>query len=175
MCLPAPGHCPRGFSRPARTWTESTNSSAKTKWITANTSRKNKPVSILTVCEWLQSMPWASGVKESSWQFPVIESVHSLALSVMLWPAAILDLRLLDLVMRRRPVSQVAAQFLPWTWTGFMVMVLSGVVLFWSEAVKCYNSPFFRVKVILLGVAGVNALIFHNTVFRRVGSWDQDS
>jgi len=120
-------------------------------------------------------MPWASGVKHSAWQFPVVESVHSLALSVMLWPAAILDLRLLGWVMRRRPVSQVASQFLPWTWTGFVVMVLSGVILFWSEAVKCYNSPFFRVKVILLAIAGVNALLFHTTVFRNVDAWDRDS
>jgi len=132
-------------------------------------------VSLLTVCEWLQNMPWASGVKHSAWQFPVVESVHSLALSVMLWPAAILDLRLLGLVMRRRPVSQVASQFLPWTWTGFVVMVSSGVILFWSEAVKCYNSPFFRVKVILLAIAGVNALLFHTTVFRNVDAWDQDA
>jgi hypothetical protein len=93
----------------------------------------------------------------------------------MLWPTAILDLRLLGLVMRRRPVSQVAAQFLPWTWTGFIVMILSGAVLFASEAVKCYNSPFFRTKVLLLGVAGVNALVFHNTAFRGVASWDQDA
>ncbi|HXP86498.1 MAG TPA: DUF6644 family protein [Bryobacteraceae bacterium] len=132
-------------------------------------------MSLLTVCEWLQNMPWASGVKHSAWQFPVVESVHSLALSVMLWPAAILDLRLLGLVMRRRPVSQVASQFLPWTWTGFVVMVSSGVILFWSEAVKCYNSPFFRVKVILLAIAGVNALLFHTTVFRNVDAWDQDA
>jgi uncharacterized membrane protein len=132
-------------------------------------------VSVLSVCEWIQNLPWASGVKHSAWQFPVIESIHSLALSVILWPAAILDLRLLGLVMRRRPVSQVAAQFLPWIWTGFTVMILSGVVLFASEAVKCYNSPFFRTKVVLLGVAGVNALIFHYTVFRGVDSWDQDS
>ena len=120
-------------------------------------------------------MPWASGVKHSAWQFPVVESVHSLALSVMLWPAAILDLRLLGWVMRRRPVSHVAAQFLPWTWTGFVVMALSGVILFWSEAVKCYNSPFFRVKVLLLAIAGVNALLFHTTVFRNVDAWDRDA
>ena len=120
-------------------------------------------------------MPWASGIKHSAWQFPVIESVHSLALSVMLWPAAILDLRLLGLVMRRRPVSQVASQFLPWTWTGFVVMVLSGAILFSSEAVKCYNSPFFRVKVILLAIAGLNALLFHKTVFRNLAAWDQDT
>jgi uncharacterized membrane protein len=130
-------------------------------------------VSILSVCEWLQNLPWASGIKHSSWQFPVIESIHSLALGVMLWPAAILDLRLLGWVMRRRPVSQVAAQFLPWTWTGFVLMVLTGVLLFAAEAVKCYNSPFFRVKVILLGVAGLNALIFHQTVFRDMAAWDE--
>jgi uncharacterized membrane protein len=132
-------------------------------------------VSILSVCEWLQHLPWASGIKESTWQFPVIESVHSLALSVMLWPAAILDLRLLGVVMRRRPVSTVAAQFLPWVWIGFTAMVLSGVILFAAEAVKCYNSPFFRVKVILIGVAGLNALIFHKTVFRDIQAWDDGS
>jgi uncharacterized membrane protein len=132
-------------------------------------------VSLLSVCEWLQNLPWASGVKHSAWQFPVIESTHSLALSVMLWPAAILDLRLLGLVMRRRPVSQVAAQFLPWVWTGFAVMILSGAVLFASEAVKCYNSPFFRTKLVLISVAGLNALVFHKTVFRGVDSWDKDA
>jgi uncharacterized membrane protein len=132
-------------------------------------------VSILSVCEWLQQLPLASGIKESAWQFPVIESIHSLALSVMLWPAAILDLRLLGVVMRRRPVSTVAAQFLPWVWIGFTAMVLTGAVLFASEAVKCYTSPFFRAKLVLIGVAGLNALIFHKTVFRDLEAWDKDS
>jgi len=131
-------------------------------------------VSLLNACEWLQNLPWASGIKQSTWQFPVIESVHSLPLSVMLWPAAILDLRLLGLVMRRRPVSTVAAQFLPWVWIGFTAMILSGGVLFASEAVKCYHSPFFRVKVILIAVAGLNALIFHKTIFGSVAGWDED-
>jgi hypothetical protein len=132
-------------------------------------------VSILSVCEWLQNLSWASGIKHSAWQFPVMESIHSLALSVMLWPAALLDLRLLGVVMRKRPVSQVASQFLPWVWTGFTVMVLTGALLFCSEAVKCYNSPFFRIKVVLVGVAGLNALVFHKAVFRGVAIWDKDA
>jgi len=124
------------------------------------------------VCEWLQNLPWASGIKHSSWQFPLIEGIHSLGLSAMLWPAALLDLRLLGWVMPKRPVSQVAAQFLPWIWTGFTAMILTGVLLFAAEAVKCYNSPFFRVKLILLGLAGVNAMIFHTTVFANIDQWD---
>jgi uncharacterized membrane protein len=114
-------------------------------------------------------------VKQSSWQFPVIESIHSLGLAAMLWPAALLDLRLLDITMRRRPVSQVAAQFLPWVWTGVTIMVLSGIVLFASEAVKYYQSPFIRAKLVLLAKAGLNALAFHQTIFRNVSSWDKDT
>src|SRR5579864_7030834 len=160
MCFRALGCFPRGCYRLVRTRNGWTNSCAKATWTTASTSERvtrNNPVSILSACEWLQNVPWASGIKHSAWQFPVIESIHSLALSTMLWPAAILDLRLLGLVMPRRPVSQVASQFLPWVWTGFTVMLLSGAMLFASEAVKCYKSPFFRVKVTLLAVAGLNA------------------
>jgi hypothetical protein len=131
-------------------------------------------VTILGFCEWLQALPWASGVKESAWQFPVIESVHSLAIAVMFWPAALVDLRLLGLAMRRRTVSAVTGQFLPWVWIGFIVMVMSGVVLFSAEAVKCYKSPFFRVKLILIAVAGLNALIFHKSVFGHAASWEKD-
>jgi hypothetical protein len=111
-------------------------------------------MTILGVCEWLQSLHWARAIKESAWQFPVIESVHSLGLAVMLWPTAILDLRLLGVLMRKRPVSSVASQFLPWVWIGFITMALTGAVLFAAEAVKCYNSPFFRTKLVLIGVAG---------------------
>lgn len=130
-------------------------------------------MTILGFCEWLQSLPWAAGIKTSSWQFPVIESVHSLGIAVMLWPAAILDMRLLGVVMRRRRVSSVAMQFLPWVWTGFTTMVLTGALLFAAEAVKSWNSPFFRVKVVLIGVAGLNALVFHKTVFGNVKDWDE--
>jgi hypothetical protein len=118
-------------------------------------------------------MPWAAGIKESSWKFPLIESIHSLGISAMIWPAAILDLRLLGFVMKRRPVSQVAGQFLPWVWAGFSVMVLTGIVIFCSEAVKCYNSPFFRVKLILIAMAGMNALVFHKTIYSNVEAWDK--
>jgi len=132
-------------------------------------------VTILGICEWLQALPWASGIKESSWQFPVIESIHSLAISVMIWPAALVDLRLLGLTMRGRKVSAVTGQFLPWVWIGFTVMIMSGTLLFAAEAVKCYKSPFFRIKLILIAVAGLNALLFHKTVFgEHAASWDTD-
>lgn len=131
-------------------------------------------MSILSMCEWLQALPWASGIRESAWKFPLVESVHSLAISVLVWPTAILDLRLLGLVMRRRPVSEVAGQFLPWTWAGFAMMAPTGALLFASEAVKAYHSPFFRIKLVLLVLAGLNALVFHQTIYRSAGDWDRE-
>ena len=132
-------------------------------------------MTLLGFCEWLQALPWAAGIKESSWQFPVIESVHSLAISAMIWPAALVDLRLLGVTMRRRPASMVLGQFLPWVWIGFIVMVLSGVPWFAAEAVKCYKSPFFPVKLALIAIAGLNALIFEKTVAAGMTSWDESA
>lgn len=132
-------------------------------------------MTVLAFCEWLQALPWAAGIKASSWKFPVIESVHSLAISVMIWPAALVDLRLLGLAMRRRPASTVLGQFLPWVWIGFVVMVLSGIPLFAAEAVKCYKSPFFPIKLALIATAGLNALIFDRTVGSDVASWDESA
>ncbi len=77
--------------------------------------------------------------------------------------------------MRRRAVSTVTGQFLPWVWVGFTVMVLSGSVLFAAEAVKCYKSPFFPVKLSLIAVAGLNALIFDKSVARDMASWDESA
>ena len=129
-------------------------------------------MTILSLCEWLQNTGWASGIKHSDWKFPLIESIHSLGLAAILWPAVILDLRLLGGVMKRRTVSQVAGQFLPWIWSGFVVMVTTGGILFCAEAVKCYKSPFFRTKLVLLMLTGVNALVFHTGVFKHADTWD---
>ena len=51
-------------------------------------------------------------------------------------------------------------------------MVVSGGLLFSSEAVKMYHSVPFRIKMILLALAGLNALVFHRTIYRDVSNWD---
>jgi hypothetical protein len=63
---------------------------------------------------------------------------------------------------------------LPWTRVGFVVMVISGALLFYAIPVRTYHNVFFRVKAVLLVVAGLNAMVFHNGVARRVSEWDLD-
>jgi len=130
-------------------------------------------VSLLQFCQWLNDTGPATALRESTIMFPVVESVHTLAITLVVGTVAVVDLRLLGVVLKKEPVSKVAGQILPLTWTGFVVMLVSGLMLFAAEAEKCYHNPAFRLKLILLALVGLNPLIFHFTIFKSVDRWDE--
>ena len=111
-------------------------------------------------------------MRESLWLFPALETLHLLGMIVLVGTIGAFDLRLLGWVMLRQRVSDLANRLLPWTWVGFAVQVITGALLFSSEAVKVYSNPAFRFKMLLILLAGLNALIFHLVVFRNVAAWD---
>jgi len=124
-------------------------------------------------CQWLNDTGPATALRESTVVFPIVESIHTLAITLVVGTVAMLDLRLLGIVLKKEPVSKVAGQILPLTWIGFGVMLVSGLMLFAAEAAKCYHNPAFRLKLILLALVGLNPLIFHFTIFRSVERWDE--
>ena len=115
------------------------------------------------------------GSSGAVYPYPVVESVHVWALCVFLGMAIVLDLRLVGVIMRDVPVSQVARRLLPWTVGGFVVMLASGILLFYAIPVRTYQNIFFRAKLVMLVLAGINAWVFHATIWRRVASWDRDA
>jgi hypothetical protein len=129
-------------------------------------------LSLLSFCEWLANTPGSIALHESTWGYPLIESVHVLALCLFLGFAVMLDLRLLGRTMRRVPVSEVAERLLPWTVAGFVIMIISGALLFYGVPVRTYQNIFFRIKVILLVLSGLNAWFFHSAVYRTVSQRD---
>jgi hypothetical protein len=129
-------------------------------------------VSLLGFLEWLAATPWSVALHESLYMYPLVESTHVLALTLFVGLAVMLDLRLLGLAMRRVPVSEVLGRLLPWTKAGFAVMVTTGVLLFYAIPVRNYQNVFFRVKVIMLVLAGINVYIFHSRTERSVADWD---
>jgi hypothetical protein len=122
--------------------------------------------------EWLASTEWSVALHESLYMYPLIESTHVLALTVFVGLAVILDLRLLGLILRNVPVSQILGRVLPWTKVGFAVMLVTGLLLFYAIPVRNYQNIFFRVKVIMLILAGLNVWVFHSRVERTVAEWD---
>jgi hypothetical protein len=127
---------------------------------------------MLPLCRWLEQTSVGAAVRESLWLFPAIETVHLLGMAALVGTTAVFDLRLLGWMLRRERVSELAGRLLPWSWAGFVLQVVTGALLFTSEAVKVYTNPAFRVKMLLIFLAGVHALIFHWTVYRDVASWE---
>jgi hypothetical protein len=120
---------------------------------------------------WLGDTSSSIALRESIWAYPIVETAHVLGLALFAGLAMLLDLRLTGFVLPRLPVQELVERVGRWTWTGFAVMVVSGVLLFYADPVKMAFNPFFRAKLALLVVAGVNAVIFHVTVYRRVAEW----
>src|SRR4051812_16382855 len=122
--------------------------------------------------EWLHELPWAAALRESENAYPLIETVHVLSIAVIVGTVVAVDLRVLGLILKAEPVTRVGKALLPTTWYGFLIMLLTGVPLFAAQAVQLYSNPAFRLKILLLALAGVNALLFHKTTYRVVSDWD---
>ena len=128
---------------------------------------------LLAFCKWLEQTSVGAAVRESLWLFPAIETVHLLGMAALVGTITVLDFRLLGWMKRRERFSELAGRLLPWAWAGFAVQVVTGVLLFSSEAVKVYTNPAFRLKLLFILLAGIHALIFHWTVYRDVAAWDE--
>jgi heme/copper-type cytochrome/quinol oxidase subunit 4 len=129
-------------------------------------------MSIAQFCKLLEASSIGTNIRESSFLFPVIEGLHVLGLSISVGLILISDLRLAGVLLRKRTAREVWENFLPWLVPGFILMVITGALLFWSHAFAAYQSIAFRTKLILLVLAAVNAAVYHLTVYRRMNEWD---
>jgi hypothetical protein len=130
---------------------------------------------LLPFLTWLEATAGSVAIRESILLYPVIETTHVLTLCLFLGMIFFLDLRLLGVGLRGVPVSQVAGRLLPWALAGFVLMAVSGGLLFYSGPVRASGNIFFRIKMVMIALAGVNALVFHFTVYQRVAVWDSDA
>lgn len=119
---------------------------------------------LLPYFQWCESSWLGQVIPNSAWLFPVIEAVHLLALAVIGGAVLVVDLRLLGLGLRSRPVSEIGREAQPYLIASLIVMISSGVPLFFSEAIKCYYSDAFWVKMPALALS----IVFAFTVRRMV-------
>src|SRR5215467_7966830 len=103
-------------------------------------------MSILGFCQWLARTSWSIALHESQYMYSLVESLHVLNLTVFVGLAAILDLRLLGLGLRKISVSELVDRLKPWLISGFVVMLVTGLLLFYAIPVRTYHNIFFRAK-----------------------------
>ena len=115
----------------------------------------------------------ATAIRNSLYLFPLIESVHVLGLTLVFGTILIVDLRLLGLASTRRPFSVVASDGLKWTWIAFAIAATTGALMFVTNASTYYNNVYFRAKMTLLVLSGLNVLLFDISARRSIYSWDE--
>ena len=123
--------------------------------------------------QWLENTGLATTVRESSWLYPAVETVHIVGFVILVGAALMFDFRLLG-GSRVLPVSDAARHLLKWSRLSLLLVVPSGLLLFISNATTLAINPAFRLKLLLLAAAGANAFIFHRWPFKKVTAWNRD-
>jgi hypothetical protein len=122
----------------------------------------------------IESTSLATRIRDSLYLFPFIESTHVIGLTLVFGTIAIIDLRLLGIASTRRPFTIIASDVLKWTWVAFGITLITGALMFITNAGVYYNNFYFRSKMLLLVLAGINMLMFELTAGRSVQAWDRD-
>jgi Family of unknown function (DUF6644) len=130
--------------------------------------------SLLAFFEQLADSPWSVDLHESQYAYSIIESIHVWTMAVFFGSVVMFDLRLLGWTMRGVPVSEVIRRLQPLTIAAFVIMVITGTLLFFAIPLRSYQNIFFRSKMLLLLLAGLNVWFFHSRVYPRVATSNVD-
>lgn len=121
---------------------------------------------------WLEQTSVAAWARESTWAYPALEIGHIAGFCVLVGSAVLFDLRLLGFA-RALPLVPAARHLLGWSRGSLLVVAPTGLLLFAARAVDTWPNPAFRLKLLLLALAGINAVIFHRWNGSAMASWDE--
>jgi len=125
------------------------------------------------VLKTLESSGLATKIRDSLFLFPLIESTHVIGLALVFGTITIIDLRLLGIASTQRSFERTASDIFKWTWAAFALTALTGSLMFITNAPVYYHNLFFRTKMLLLALTGINMLFFELTARRTIHGWDQ--
>ena len=105
---------------------------------------------LLPLFRWAESSWLSVEIRASTWQFAILEMIHLVGLTILLGTLMVLDLRLFGIGMKRQKLPDLARDLNAWIWTGLLIVLSSGVLLFFGEPMKLYGNASFHVKMLLL-------------------------
>jgi hypothetical protein len=130
--------------------------------------------SILPALEWLEGLVWTTAIRESAWGYPILETAHVASIVAFAGLVIMMDLRLVGLAFIHAPMTQIQRRLFPWQMAGLVPSTATGILLCCIDPLRYYGNVLFRVKLVLLALAGLNALAFHLKTYRTDGRWDED-
>lgn len=122
--------------------------------------------------EWVDTFPSSVAFRESQYVFPLTLTVHVVGMCLFAGLIVMMDLRLLGVANMRTPFSEVQRRLFPWQMVGMAVSAITGLLLVYGQPMRYYSNILFWTKVIMMTLAGVNALAFHRSTYHSVAAWD---
>jgi hypothetical protein len=129
-------------------------------------------MSLRALFEWIDAMPSSIALRESSYGYAIVLTAHLVSMCLFAGLIIMMDLRLVGWGNLRTPISQLQKRLFPWQMFGMALSTITGLLLVYSQPFRYYGKVFFWAKMVLMLVAGVNAIAFHLTTYRTVASWD---
>jgi Family of unknown function (DUF6644) len=117
--------------------------------------------------EWLEHFSWVQTISTTAWLYSSISVVHYFTLFILVGTSVLVDLRVLGLAARRQPVVEFAAQVFPWMWTAFGFAVLSGFLMFTTDAGDYLPDTVFEVKMTVILLALIFTIVVQVMIQRR--------
>jgi uncharacterized protein DUF6644 len=130
-------------------------------------------MSALEFAQWIQFTDWATYLRSSAYTYPIVLSTHLTGIALFGGAILVTDLRLLGLVLRSQPVSDVIDQLRWPKRIGFLVVAACGFLLASAKAEEYYYNIFFRTKLTLFVLVAVHALVFRGSVYNNAAALDQ--
>jgi hypothetical protein len=121
--------------------------------------------------EWLESSWLAESVRQSLWLYPLLEILHILSFSILFGSVVLFDLRLLGF-SRRLPITALAKHLFPWVYLSFGGTILTGFCLFIVDAIVIAANLAFRLKLLLILLAAINAAVYQRSVSKSSKKWN---
>jgi hypothetical protein len=121
---------------------------------------------------WLSATPPSQIIQNNFWIIPTIQSIHILAIGVVISSALLIDLRLVGIVGRADPVASFARRYLPWTWTALVVLLVTGLILIVGEPDRTLGNVIFWSKMALVAGGLLLTLVFSIPIRKEPAFWE---
>jgi len=126
----------------------------------------------MEIINFLENNVIADFIRQSLWAYPMLESIHLIGLAFVVGAVAMLDFRLIGL-SKTLPVRGLTKHILPWVRFAFILITISGFLLYMSDAEYYTFKVIFWVKIGLIVIAGLNAFLFHKGIYHKVDNWNK--
>jgi putative copper export protein len=126
---------------------------------------------MLEFANWLASTSLSATVVNNLWMIPAIQSVHIIAIGLLVGALLMLDMRVLGVLSKDQTIAQVNNRYAPWIWGAILVLAISGCLLIVGEPKRELLSFSFWAKMTLLVIGIAIVLAFQSYLKANMAMW----